>query len=70
MIKLNQHSQIHAWLKAHKRPMTPMDAFRLNPPCTKLATRIGEMIDAGYNIGKVWIDTKEKKKACRGYFLK
>jgi hypothetical protein len=66
---MTQYDQILKWMKSHKRGMTAIDAFKMNPPCTKLATRIGEMIRDGYWIVKRWKVDKKGKKICKIYYL-
>lgn len=47
---MNQHKLIEQYMEAHGS-ITPMDAF-MDLGITKLATRIGEMIQAGAKIKK------------------
>jgi len=71
-VQMTQYDQIYNWMIEHRHPlklMTAMDAFKRPIYCTKLATRIGEMIAAGYDIRKHGVDTKERKNGCMGYYL-
>lgn len=54
MVKANQKARILEFLRNH-RGITPMEAFG-ELSITKLSTRIGELIEDGYNIRKVWVD--------------
>jgi len=69
MDKATQHKRIWKYLTTHKRGMTKIDGFRMNPPITKVDTRIAEMIAIGVPIKSIWIDTKEKKKAYKRWFI-
>ena len=53
MEKANQRTRILEYLR-EKPGITPMEAFG-ELGITKLATRIGELIEAGYDIRKVWV---------------
>lgn len=52
MLKVNQRQRIINFMR-EKNGITPAEAFG-ELGITKLATRIGELIDEGYNIRKVW----------------
>lgn len=65
----SQNARIIDWLLANKstRGMTPMDAFEMHPPITKLATRIGEIERDGAKILKAWYDSERAR--CMMYWL-
>ena len=50
----NQKNRILEYMRQHNG-ITPMEAFG-ELSITKLATRIGELIEDGYKIRKVWVD--------------
>ena len=54
MVKANQKNRILEHMRQHNG-ITPMEAFG-ELGITKLATRIGELIEDGYKIRKVWVD--------------
>ena len=54
MVRANQKNRILEYMRQHNG-ITPMEAFG-ELSITKLATRIGELIEDGYNIRKVWVD--------------
>ena len=50
--KYTQHKKIWDYLCKHPEGITPYEAF-IHLRITKLSTRIGEMINAGYKIKKL-----------------
>ena len=69
---MTQYDHIYRWLLLNRtlvRLMTPAHAFAMRPRCTKLASRIGEMIRDGYDIRKQWVDSRTRKHSCMGYYL-
>ena len=54
MVKANQKYRILEYMRQHNG-ITPMEAFG-ELSITKLATRIGELIEDGHKIRKVWVD--------------
>jgi hypothetical protein len=64
-----QIQRIIDWLLANKsaRGMTPLDAFEMHPPITKLSTRIGEIERDGAKILKMWYESERAR--CMMYWL-
>ena len=50
--KYTQHRKIADYLERHPEGITPYEAF-MHLKITKLATRIGEMVESGYPIKKM-----------------
>ena len=59
MSRLSQGTRILNYLKDTDSWITPMDAIR-EFGCTKLATRISELIDSGYPIEKQLVSDKNR----------
>ena len=67
---MTQHEAIIHYLIKNEK-ITPMEAFS-ELGITKLSTRIGELIQAGYPIVKLWIESTNRygeKVRYRGYKL-